>query len=71
MSSKKVRYVKDNESYEVESIINHKLENNNDVFLVKWKGYSEKYNNWIKVENFNETDMLEGYIKYNRIPYTV
>lgn len=40
-------------------------------FLVKWKGYSEKYNNWIKVENFNETDMLEGYIKYNRIPYTV
>lgn len=67
----RIRDVKNRESYKIENIISHKFKDNDYVFLVKWKGYTEKYNSWIKAENFNETDMLEEYIKVNKIPYNV
>lgn len=47
----RIRDVKNRESYKIENIISHKFKDNDYVFLVKWKGYTEKYNSWIKAEN--------------------
>jgi len=45
---------KEEESFEVEEILNHKRVNNKDVYLVKWKNYDETYNEWTEAENFDD-----------------
>jgi len=65
----KVRKSKNKEyqSYELESIVNHKTENNMYLFLVKWKNYPDSYNSWLTIDKFNEKSMLSQYIKDNNL----
>lgn len=45
----------DEEEYEVESIIGKKYFANGIMrYLVKWEGYSDKYNTWEPIENLDK-----------------
>jgi DNA repair ATPase RecN len=58
---------KNYKSYEIEKIIDHKLENNIYKFLVKWKDYPDNDSSWLIIDNFNEKSMLKTYIEFNNI----
>ncbi|XP_031639972.1 chromobox protein homolog 1-like [Contarinia nasturtii] len=50
--------------YEVESIIDNKVEKGKEKFRVKWKGFSEKHATWEPIENlFGCLEMVEEYQK--------
>lgn len=55
------------EDFEVEDILGHKIENSENLFLVKWKGYEDIHNSWIKEYDFNDKDLLEEYILKNNL----
>ncbi|EIE92667.1 hypothetical protein RO3G_17378 [Rhizopus delemar RA 99-880] len=67
ISIDKIRNISKNNSYEVEKIVNHVFENNNYKFLIKWKDYSDVDNTWITLEQFNEKDMLNKYMKEHNL----
>ena len=50
-------------SYEIESIIKHKKENNIYLFQVKWVGYSNNDNSWLSIDMFNQKELLNAYIE--------
>jgi hypothetical protein len=53
---------KNNQFYEIENIIQHKLMDNNEyTFLVKWKGYESKDNSWVNEKDFNTKDIIKKY----------
>lgn len=58
---------KDINSYEIESIVNHKIDKNVYLFEVKWKGYSNEDNSWLPINNFNEKTLLNEYIINNNL----
>lgn len=58
----KLTKVKD-ETFEVESILEHKVEKGKIFYLVKWKGYSAADNTWEPENNFHSTECLEEYWK--------
>lgn len=61
---------KDNQFYEIESIIKHKLNENNDyIFLVKWKGYDNKENSWVNEKDFNTKDIIKNYFCKQNIKF--
>src|SRR5215510_11225002 len=50
------------EEYEIEGIINHKTQDGLIWYLVKWKGYNDTQNQWLKEEELkNATEYLEEY----------
>jgi len=49
--------------YEVETIRNRKVINGEIYYLLKWKGYEEKYNTWEPVSNLNCPDLIKEYEK--------
>ena len=54
--------IKDNrDSFEIEKLLDHKLTKDGYEYLVKWKGYSEKDNSWVKAKDFNGQKMLVKY----------
>lgn len=66
----KIRNIeKDDNIYEVEDIVKHKVENNKYVFLVKWVGYSSKDNTWVSEDDFNEKEIIKDYFCRNHIIY--
>ncbi|KAG2223231.1 hypothetical protein INT45_006112 [Circinella minor] len=51
---------KNNNFYEIENIVQHKLNEDNDyVFSVKWKNYDESQNSWVNEKDFNEKDIIK------------
>lgn len=61
ITSKKVEKDK---VYEIQYVINHRLNDDGiKEYLVKWKGYTKRYNCWIKESDFIEKDIL---IEYNK-----
>jgi hypothetical protein len=42
--------VRDEEQYEIEGIINHRIRDNKTQYLIKWKGYSHMENEWLHKE---------------------
>jgi hypothetical protein len=61
---------KDNQFYEVESIIKHKLDNTrNYIFLVKWKGYDSSENSWVNEKDFSKKDIIKDYFIKQNIKY--
>jgi hypothetical protein len=52
---------KDENIYEVEKILNHKIENKKYIFYVKWKNYGDIDNSWVKEQDFNQKDIIMEY----------
>jgi len=50
-------------TFEVEKILLHRGAGSSREYLVKWKGFSDKENSWVKVHDFNETDAITDYHK--------
>ena len=54
----------DEEHFEVEKIVDHQLEGVNGwKYLVKWKGYSDDENTWVRCEDFDSTLPIQKYWK--------
>ncbi|KAI0705247.1 hypothetical protein BC835DRAFT_1403795 [Cytidiella melzeri] len=55
------------EEYEIEAIVRHDMttfENGQIGYLVKWKGYSDEHNSWVKEEDAgNAQDLIDAYWK--------
>jgi transposase InsO family protein len=49
------------ELFEVEEIRDHKDENGQRLYLVKWVGYGERENDWISVDAFSSPVTIEKY----------
>lgn len=56
-----------NDQYEVERLLNHKIQNGTQTFFVKWKGYNNRHNSWVKRSNLSCKKMLQKYLKDNGI----
>ncbi|KAG2216958.1 hypothetical protein INT45_007393 [Circinella minor] len=54
-------------SYEIESIIGHRKENDAYLFQVKWVGYSNEDNSWLSIDMFNQKDLLKVYIEEHNL----
>ena len=52
----------DDTVYEVESILNHRVKDGINQYLLKWKNYPESEATWENEENLNCKDLLEEYI---------
>lgn len=55
--------------YEIESIKNHKIKDNEYVFLVKWVGYSEDNNSWVNEKDLFAKTLLKEYMNSKQIKY--
>lgn len=44
------------EEFEVEQILDHRLKNGKNLYLIKWKGYGEPHNSWEPEENMGSCD---------------
>ena len=54
----------ENESYEIERIIDHKKDGKDKYsYLVRWKGYDSSNDSWVKQEDFNSTKIIKDYWK--------
>ncbi|KAI9245570.1 hypothetical protein BDA99DRAFT_447811, partial [Phascolomyces articulosus] len=53
--------------YEIEKIVEHKIDNGEYKFLIKWKNYEENDNTWIDISSFNEKDILKDYLNSKSI----
>lgn len=42
-------------------------DNNNFIFYVKWYGYNESENSWVKQNDFNTKDIINQYLKDRNI----
>lgn len=50
--------------YEVEKIVDHMVDNNGKyLFYVKWLGYSDEDNTWVKHSEFNTKNIINEYMK--------
>jgi len=57
----------DDQSYEIEKILNHRLNDNHEYeYLTKWKNYDETHNTWEPFENFDSQKIIEGYWEQQR-----
>ena len=47
--------------FEVEEILDQRFYNNENQYLVKWKGYTTRYNSWVSTEDLNAPDLLSKF----------
>jgi hypothetical protein len=61
---------KNNNFYEIETILDHKLNKDGDYeFFVKWKDYDNTDNSWVNEKDFKEKQLLRNYFKEKNIKY--
>ena len=62
---------RNDESYEIEQILDHSLSDEGMIYTVKWKGYDSSYNQQIKYDNLTLQVSLTNryYHRSNRIGY--
>jgi hypothetical protein len=49
------------DDYEISSILQHKYKKNNIYYLVKFTGYSNKDNQWIKSTDLSAEELINQY----------
>ena len=50
--------------YQVQAILNHKKEKNGTLsYWIKWKGWNDNYNSWIKAKDFDGFNLIDKYWK--------
>src|SRR5712675_3250206 len=57
------------EEYEVEEIRDKRKRRNKTEHLIKWKGYSEVENTWVRAEDIHDPELLAQY--HQRRPATI
>lgn len=59
---------KKNNEFEVECLLNHKIHSNGEqMFFVKWKGFNNRHNSWVKRSNLSCEKMLQSYSKQHKL----
>ena len=53
----------DDETYEVDYIIDHRVRGGRYEYLIKWKGYDKSDASWETEEAFNDPQPVERYFK--------
>ena len=53
----------DDSEYEVESVLDHRTQDDQIEYLVKWKGFSVEDNTWEPIENLSDSVALEQYLQ--------
>ncbi|CAG8491694.1 12860_t:CDS:2 [Ambispora gerdemannii] len=61
-STKQV-FVVEEEEFDVEKILDHKFENGNTKYNIKWKHYPDTDNSWVDEKDINGIDLILGYWK--------
>ena len=55
--------VDDHEEYEIERILDSNQERKKKFYLVKWTGYSDKFNSWVSEEDLgNAKELVDAFI---------
>lgn len=57
----KIKIEEQEELYIVESIIDKRMKNNKNQYLVKWKDYSSDENTWEPEDNINCKELIEQF----------
>lgn len=55
--------------YEVERLLDHKMQKNKRLFLVRWKGFDKEHDTWEPESNLNCPAVLHSYIMKNKIQH--
>lgn len=63
LSTEIIEQAIDNETFEIDKIINHRKVGRGYQFLVRWKGYDEKEDKWIPTSYFVDKNIPENYLK--------
>ena len=56
-------HIEEEEEYDVECILQHRVINNKYEFLVQWLGYDHSYDLWIHQEDFGSVETLNNYCR--------
>ncbi|KAI9258721.1 hypothetical protein BDA99DRAFT_440672 [Phascolomyces articulosus] len=59
----------DENIYEIDKILNHKIENKNYIFYIKWVGYDDDSNSWVKESDFKQKEIIIDYFSERNIIY--
>lgn len=51
----------DDDVYEVEDIVSHKIEYGKELYLVRWKGFDSKDDTWVRKDNLKCPKLLKTY----------
>lgn len=62
-STARTASVETDKEFDVEQLLDHKIKNGEQYFLVKWKGYASKYNSWEKRSSLSCPRLLSNYFK--------
>jgi hypothetical protein len=54
-------FLDDDEVNEVEEILQKKISKRIIYYLIKWKNWSKKYNEWVAEKNINALDLLQKF----------
>lgn len=57
----------DDDDYEVEKILDHKMQKGKRFFLVRWTGFGPEEDSWEPEANLNCEKILQNYLKQNKI----
>ena len=55
----------DDDQYEVDKILDKRGKGKQVEYLVRWKGYTNRYNSWIKGANMNAPNLLKKFHTQN------
>lgn len=58
---------KEEEEFEVDKILKHKINKSGRKFLVHWKAYGPQYDSWIDEKDLNCPKILKAYLKMKKI----
>jgi hypothetical protein len=56
----------DNEFWEVEGIVDERLNGNIREYLVKWRGFTKKNNQWVREEDFRNEEVVKEWRKTHK-----
>ncbi|KAK6993691.1 histone-lysine N-methyltransferase SUV39H2 [Biomphalaria glabrata] len=59
-------FIKWDENYEVEDIVDHCTEQGENFYLIKWKGWDDHFNSWEPEEHLQCTKALRDYFEYSK-----